>query len=203
VLQFSYMKKLTNKLKSGFTLIELLVVISIIGLLSSVVLTSLRSSRARAVDSKRIQTLKQLQTALELYRSVNNAYPIASDGLGNCTTSGLAAIGIITTKYDNNSSWIPNLSPKYIATIPDPANASFMTIPTTECYIYKSTENGSDYKLSLFKGYQVSCPNSSSKGFSCATSGEHIWKPSIGGGASFYENTGVIFSKDGASIYVE
>jgi len=52
---------------SGFTLIELLVVISIIGMLSSVVLASLNSARAKARDASRIATLKQIQVAIEVY----------------------------------------------------------------------------------------------------------------------------------------
>ena len=50
----------------GFTLIELLVVIAIIGLLSSVVLSSLNSARSKSRDARRLGDLKQLQTALEL-----------------------------------------------------------------------------------------------------------------------------------------
>lgn len=68
------MKKLNKK--SGFTLIELLVVISIISLLSSVALTGLSSARAKARDSKKVQTMIQLRTAAELYRTQNNNYPL-------------------------------------------------------------------------------------------------------------------------------
>ena len=59
----------------GFTLIELLVVIAIISLLSSIVFASLSQARAKARDSKRIQDLKQVQIALELYRSNTGLYP--------------------------------------------------------------------------------------------------------------------------------
>lgn len=68
------MKKLNKK--TGFTLIELLVVISIISLLSSVALTGLSNARAKARDSKKVQTMIQLKTAAELYRTQNNAYPL-------------------------------------------------------------------------------------------------------------------------------
>lgn len=63
--------------KTGFTLIELLVVISIISLLSSIALTGLSSARAKARDSKKVQTMIQLRTAAELYRtsSPTGSYP--------------------------------------------------------------------------------------------------------------------------------
>ena len=55
--------------KGGFTLIELLVVIAIIGILSSVVLTSLNSSRTKARDTQRVSDMKQIQLAMQLIQS--------------------------------------------------------------------------------------------------------------------------------------
>jgi prepilin-type N-terminal cleavage/methylation domain-containing protein len=64
-----------NKTK-GFTLIELLVVIAIIGILSSVVLSSLNSARVKARDARRLADLHQIRNALELYAFDNNGnYP--------------------------------------------------------------------------------------------------------------------------------
>ena len=64
-----------RRAEKGFTLIELLVVVAIIGLLSSIVLASLNTARAKARDARRLADMKQLQLALELYYDVNNQYP--------------------------------------------------------------------------------------------------------------------------------
>ena len=58
---------------SGFTLIELLVVISIIGLLSSVVLSALNSARSKGRDTQRIQNIEEVKKAIALYYSNNGS----------------------------------------------------------------------------------------------------------------------------------
>lgn len=65
----------TRSNKQGFTLIELLVVIAIIGILSSVVLASIKDVRMRANDAARISDIRSIKTAMEMYRSDNNQYP--------------------------------------------------------------------------------------------------------------------------------
>ena len=59
----------------GFTLVELLIVIAIIGILATVVIVSLASSRGRARDTRRMADLATIRTALELYRDMNGNYP--------------------------------------------------------------------------------------------------------------------------------
>jgi type II secretion system protein G len=106
----------------GFTLIELLVVIAIIGLLSSVVLASLNSARKKGRDARRLADLKQLQTALELYYSDNNAYPAS-------------------TAQANTATALTALAPGYIASLPDdPLGGSYH-------YVYKTTTGGTFYCL--------------------------------------------------------
>lgn len=63
------------KTSKGFTLIELLVVISIISLLSSIVLTSVNSARAKARDTRRKSDMRQLELAIQLYYDTNGTFP--------------------------------------------------------------------------------------------------------------------------------
>ncbi len=59
----------------GFTIIELLVVVAIIGILSSIVMVSLSSSKQKSRDAKRVSDIKTLQLALATYYSDNLQYP--------------------------------------------------------------------------------------------------------------------------------
>lgn len=68
-----FFKQLKTK---GFTLIELLVVVAIIGVLASVVFSSLNNARIKTRDSSRMATVKQIQNALELYITDNGSYPL-------------------------------------------------------------------------------------------------------------------------------
>lgn len=73
----------------GFTLIELLVVIAIIGILSSVVLVSLNTARAKARDVKRLSDMHQMQIALEFYYNSFGRYPNSDyAGCGGWDSSG-------------------------------------------------------------------------------------------------------------------
>lgn len=116
--------------KKGFTLIELLVVISIIGLLSAVVLSSLSNARMKGRDARRISDIRQLRNALELYRSDNGRYP----------SSGGSPIEPYTLL---NSALVP----RYIASIPrDPKSGWGCRGPSGE-YCYSYPVNGSAFHL--------------------------------------------------------
>lgn len=65
---------------TGFTLIELLVVVAIIGILSSVIVSSLSTIKLKTRDAKRISDLKQIKIALESYFLDNGYYPPSSCG---------------------------------------------------------------------------------------------------------------------------
>jgi len=75
-----------SSLRRGFTLIELLVVIAIIGVLASIIIAALSSSRVSARDAERVSDIRQIRYALELYRSDFNTYPSCLIAGGSCTT---------------------------------------------------------------------------------------------------------------------
>ncbi len=68
------MKKLIKN--KGFTLVELLVVVAVLGLLTGMVVVSIRHVKAKARDSQRVADITSLSTALGLYHNDFNAYPI-------------------------------------------------------------------------------------------------------------------------------
>ncbi|MDI6602988.1 MAG: type II secretion system protein, partial [Patescibacteria group bacterium] len=136
----------------GFTLIELLVVIAVIGLLASIVLMNIQTVRAKARDKRRMQELKQLQIALEMYYNQNRSYP-NTDGKwwSHCDCDDWAGKN---KGVSDDNGWIPKLAPEFIASLPlDPLRGTYkgdLTGPTNDtnscqfCYIYRS--NGIDYK---------------------------------------------------------
>ena len=129
----------------GFTLIELLVVIAIIGLLSSVVLASLNSARAKARDAKRMEDLHQIQIALNMYYSDNGHYPAGG------------------WWYSCDGSWanLQSALVSYMPTLPkDPINTSCAGSWNTGYYTYTYGSSGGDkYDLvsAMESGTQYSC----------------------------------------------
>lgn len=142
-----------NAQSKGFTLIELLVVIAIIGILSSVVLASLNTARAKARDAKRMQDTVQIRTALELYYNDFGRYPLAYPGVWGGVSTGSCGPG--NGQTSGASAYISGLTPTYMSTLPtDPG-----TPGNCNGYLYNS--NGTHYKF-LVHGSAESYPGAGS-----------------------------------------
>jgi type II secretion system protein G len=85
-------------MRKGFTLIELLVVIAIIGLLSTIVIASLTSSKAKGRDAKRVADIRTIQLAMESYFNDNGFYPTALSSVAP------TYIGALPKDPSNNST---------------------------------------------------------------------------------------------------
>lgn len=101
--------------KTGFTLIEILVVISIIGILSGVLYASFGDARNDS-RNKVLQTeLKEVQLALELYKSQNGEYPAAGVGGGTCNAGTTLAVDKANSDGCVGIAIITGLAPDFIA----------------------------------------------------------------------------------------
>lgn len=86
---------------------ELLVVVAIIAILLAVVMISVSSSRQKGRDAKRINDIRSISNALELYLAQNKTYPLGVAG-------GSASVALSV------------LVPNYISSIPkDPSGTDY------------------------------------------------------------------------------
>lgn len=99
----------TNTGGAGFTLVEIIVVIGLIGVLvtATIVLINPPHQFRKAYDSQRKSDMKQLQTALEVYKADNNSYPSFS-GVYGWAPANLLSLNT-TTVYLQTIPSGPNL----------------------------------------------------------------------------------------------
>lgn len=118
-------RKTTNQ--KGFTLIELMVAIAIIAILAAVGLVVYSTAQKSARNSRRLQDLQALKTALEVYKSSTGSYP--NQNVASSCTNYSTALGVLV--------------PTYMPALPvDPSGGSV-------CYRYQSDAltNSQEYKI--------------------------------------------------------
>jgi prepilin-type N-terminal cleavage/methylation domain-containing protein len=130
---------MNNRFGRGFTLIELLVVIAIIGILSSVVLASLNTARAKGADAAIKADITGIRPAAEIFYDNNaSSYgPVGAYYNATCSLGGQVGsvtddpvvqkqIDDVLTKNSNNEVICAGDSTWYVIAAPlktDPANA--------------------------------------------------------------------------------
>lgn len=138
------MKKILS-IQKGFTLVELLVVIAIIGILSSLLVANFIGVRQRGRDAQRKSNLRQIQSAVELYRADQAGYP---------TT--LPACGQAFTSTDGKAT--------YMQKVPcDPSGAfySYTSSDTTKYILIGCLENPNDSDIDKDNnGAKINCTGS-------------------------------------------
>lgn len=125
------MKRYTNR--KGFTLIEIMVVIVILAMLAAIVGPKLmgRTDDAKVTDT-RVQ-IKNIETALKLYKLDTGTYPTTEQGLGALVAK--PTVGVIPKSYKEGG---------YLESKKVPQD------PWGNDYIYVSPGEHGDYDLSSY-----------------------------------------------------
>lgn len=126
------------KKQIGFTLIELLVVITIIGLLSTLAVVAFNGARMKARDARRVADVKQIQTALALYYSYEDIYPVAS--------------GTVPSTFIGSPLKGPNSLITFIKDVPSNPISVDAACGSSAFYTYTQDQGGSSYTISFCLG---------------------------------------------------
>ena len=128
------MNKLNNR--GGFTLIEIMVVIVILAMLAAIVGPKLmgRTDDAKVTDAS-VQ-IKNIETALKLYKLDNGSYPSTEQGMGALVTK--PTVGIIPNSYKDGGYLESKKMPK------DPWGNDYLYVSPGEHGDYDLFSYGSD-----------------------------------------------------------
>jgi len=148
------MKNLLKKHK-GFTLVELLIVVGIIGILATLLMANFIGVRQRARDAQRKSDLRQIQSALEIYRSDISTYP-ATIYAASCPTSGSLSGGSPANTYMSKVPCDPSSNANYTYT---------QTGSGTGYTLITCLENLSDPQSDTALGGSDSCGSASTVSF--------------------------------------
>lgn len=142
-----------KKNRSGFTIVELLIVIVVIGILAAIVIVAYTGIQGRARDTQRVDDLKTIAKALEVYKINNGAYP------NPVSTPNASSWEVSTNGSNVATNFLSALvSPNGVSKIPvDPTNTgtalnpSFNN-PTFEYfyYVYAAGTSGCDASRGAF-----------------------------------------------------
>jgi prepilin-type N-terminal cleavage/methylation domain-containing protein len=137
----------TKKLLAGFTLIEVLVVVSIVGILSAIIYVNFNDARNEARNRAWQTELKEVQLAIELYKSQNGTYPSPEVVCGTAEKADVSRTDTCALPIINN------IAPDFIAELPAPTASS-----NSACSLVYEVDSGTAptwYKLSAVNCLEV------------------------------------------------
>ncbi|MEI6378790.1 MAG: LamG-like jellyroll fold domain-containing protein [Candidatus Falkowbacteria bacterium] len=163
-----------GKIKSGFTLIELLVVIVIIGVLASLTMLALNNARAKSRDAKRVNDIRQISTAVELYYAEYGIYP---SSIANAIISA-----------DGTKTYMAKTP-----TNPSPMNDGSCG---ADNYTYATTSDATDYSLNFCLAYGA---GALSPGIGSVSKGGFDTAPGLIGWWKFSDGNSPVIDSSGKS----
>ena len=161
--------------QKAFTLIELLVVVSIISLLASIVFAATAEARAKGRDAARVSEVHEVGTALELYNSDHNSYPVGTYYSSLDTTSGSDGNCWCSSPTTNGGLEQALVGGSYLAKLPeDPTpqvgtTGNYLSDGQGRGYVYVS--DGKSYVLGTYLEVSNTPPPSSNSTSSCSAAG--------------------------------
>jgi prepilin-type N-terminal cleavage/methylation domain-containing protein len=127
-----------KKFTAGFSLAEILVVVAVISILASVLYVNFGDSQAQARDVQRQADLRELQSAIEMYKNRYGRYP------AGCNATGWSSqVGGPHPCSGGDSQYIVGLAPEFISALPTDPKLN----GTNSGYAYLVNGNGTVYKL--------------------------------------------------------
>jgi len=135
--------------RRGFTIIEVLVVVALIGSLAGVMYMNFEASRVEVRDNQRQVDLRNMQTALDLYKLKHGRYPEGCNAAN--TWSGQR--GSARACSDGRTDYIRGavgreFSPEFIRTLPTDTR---INTAGDGGYMYQTNADGTVYKLMAWR----------------------------------------------------